>query len=75
MPVLSCAYLVCIVRMLVCAGAFVCVRVCAVTIVSRDKILRFTNTLIINFRGQQARKQQLNDDKCECTFPVTVGVC
>ena len=40
--------------MLVCAGAFVCVRVCvcvrvyALRIVSRDKILRFTNTFIIN---------------------------
>ena len=37
------------VRMLVCAGAAVCVRVrvYALRIASRDKILRFKNTLII----------------------------
>ena len=41
--------LLCIVRMLVCAGACVCVCVCvcALRIVSRDKILRFKNTLIL----------------------------
>ena len=33
--------------MLGCAGACVCVQVYALKIVSRDKILRFKNTLII----------------------------
>ena len=36
LPILSCVCLVCIVRMLVCAGACVCVRVYAFRIVSRD---------------------------------------
>ena len=47
--------LLCIVRMLVCAGVTVCVCVCvcarararALRIVSKDKILRFKTTLII----------------------------
>ena len=37
----------CIVRMLVCAGACVCVCVYALRIVSREKMLRFKNTFIV----------------------------
>ena len=49
LSILSCVYLVCIVRVLMWVGAFVCVFVYiyALRIVSRDKILHFTNTLII----------------------------
>ena len=50
-----CVHLVCIVRMLVCAGAFVCVCVCvcvrvcyAFRIVSRDKVFALYKYLIIN---------------------------
>ena len=62
LPVLSCVYLA-LYSQNVCVGGclFVCVRACvracvcvcvcvfALRIVSRDKILRFKNTLIINY--------------------------
>ena len=52
--------------MLVCVGVPVCVCACALRIVSRDKMLRFKNTLMINYYYYLSPGERRNLNKRSC---------